>query len=470
MRHHKFRVFILLLFTTLAVVSRAQIATAPAAPSLPESQILVPVLLDLKPIYALAEKSVGKVFTSPNYPHDWIQADCATRYKYHFRRSPLQMKTSGTSMTLSFIGYYQMVGSTRACVKGRVLSPWTPACSCGFEEGERKVAISFSSYFAVTPSHQVQFKINRNEPKALDKCTVCFWGQYITTQVLDGLKTELDAAKKSIQDSFGIINTRPYMQQAWNKLNAIYLVPGIGYLSLHPKKLHMEKITATNDLLNMNIGITATPVISFERPAAFNSQVPNLSPSGRNGGFSIFLDAQLNYDSLTNVVNGYMKGKRFDIKEAMVKKHVVVNSCRIAGNSSGQMIIEVDFSGSHNGSVNFVGKPVYNPQTKSIEIAGLNYDLQTKDFLLKTAKWLFDKKIISELKKFTNINLTNYYDTAAKALTVWLNKEWAKGIKSSGNVADLKLVDVMALPQHLYIQTACTGQLRLMIDDLMGSF
>ena len=167
--------------------------------SLPLSQIIIPIQINLKPIYALAEKNVDTVFTSQGYPEGWIQLDCATRYKYHFRRSPLLMKTSGTTMNLSFTGLYQIIGSSRACVKGTALSPWTPACSCGFNEGERKVAVTFSSVFSFQPNHQIRVAVTRKEPQALDKCSMCFWGQDVTAQVLNGLKEELDAAKKRLK-------------------------------------------------------------------------------------------------------------------------------------------------------------------------------------------------------------------------------------------------------------------------------
>src|SRR6476620_7743680 len=74
--------------------------------SLPESQIDIPIQINLRPIYALAEKNVDTVFTSPNYPDGWVQSDCATRYKYHFRRSPLTMSMNGTVLNLAFMGYY----------------------------------------------------------------------------------------------------------------------------------------------------------------------------------------------------------------------------------------------------------------------------------------------------------------------------------------------------------------------------
>ena len=449
---------------------RAQEPALQSHDSLPSSQIIVPIQVNLVPIYALAEQKIDTVFTSPNYPNDWIQLDCGTRYKYHFRRSPLQMKTSGTTMNLSFTGFYQIIGSSRACVGGTTLSPWTPSCSCGFSEGERKVTVSFSSSFSFHPNHQVLVKMVRNEPKALDKCSVCFWGQDITKEVMNGLKAELDAAKKALEDSFRVVNTRPYMQEAWNKLSAVYPIAGLGYLSLQPKKIHMENIYAKNDLLNINIGITATPVISFEKPDGSTSLVPNLTPSESKEGFSIFLNARLNYDSLSKVMNGYLQGKRFDFKEAFLKRYVIIDSTHVGGDEQGNLIIDVQFSGSHNGLVRFYGKPYYDEEKKSIEVADLDYDLKTKDFLLKTAKWLFNNRIISELKKYTSFSLSSYYDTASKSLNEWLNKEWTRGIRSSGKINELKMMGVKALPEHLYLQTACSGNINLRIDELNWSF
>src|ERR1700741_5335047 len=68
--------------------------------SLPNSEINIPIRIDLKPMYQMAEKSVDTVFTSPGYPDEWLQDGCDTRYKYVFRRSPLQMKAAGASLQL----------------------------------------------------------------------------------------------------------------------------------------------------------------------------------------------------------------------------------------------------------------------------------------------------------------------------------------------------------------------------------
>jgi hypothetical protein len=434
--------------------------------SLPPSEINIPLQISLRPFYRLAEQNVDTVFTSPNYPSDWVVADCATRYKYYFRRSPLQVSASGTTFNLGFTGYYKIIGSTRVCVNGAVLSPWTPACQCGFKEGERKVTIGFSSSLVLQPNYVLRTKVTRTEPKAQNKCTVCFWGQDITSAVMTGLKAELDGSKKAIEDSFGAVNLKPYVQQAWNKLSEVYTIPNVGYLALNPKQLHMENMHAKKDFLNISIGITATPVISLVKPEGAVTTVPNLTGAPNKDGFSIFLEAALQYDSLSRVLNSYLVNKRFDLSEGLVRNHIIVQNTEVTADTVGNLVIKMDFTGSQKGTVYFIGQPVYNHTKKTIEVQGLEYDLKTNSLLLKTAKWLFNKRIVNEMKKYTSFNLTNYYDSASKSLNGWLNREWTRGIKGSGSVQDLKLVSVHALPEHLLIRSNCTGKLAVQVSDI----
>ncbi len=109
---------------------------------------------------------------------------------------------------------------------------------------------------------------------------------------------------------------------------------------------------------------------------------------------------------------------------------------------------------------------MYNANTKTIEVQDLDYDLDTKNVLLKTAKWLFSGKIESELKKNTAINLSAYFETAQKSLNNYLNKEWTKGIKGTGNVKELKVISVQPLPQHILIKTACAGALSVQVSEI----
>ena len=435
--------------------------------SLPESEINIPVQINLKPLYAEAEKITDTVYTSPNWPNEWIEADCATRYKYHFRRGPFQMNAVGNSLTLSFMGYYRIIGSTRGCVGGTVVSPWTPACSCGFAEGERRVEVSFRNAVSVLPDYHVLLSVERLEPKPIDKCSVCFWGQDITTEVMKGLSEELDLAKKGIEDSFGVVNLRPQFQQVWNQLNDVYNLYGMGWLKINPTRLRVNNLYAKNDSLYIYLGLSAKPSISFEKPESVRTLLPDLGRASANQGFNIYLDARFNYDSLSRIANSQLAGKRFDLDKGVVKnKYIVVKRTELYGADNEKLIIKVEFEGSESGVFYLTGKPVYDPRTRILEMQALDFDVRTRDFLVKTAGWLFNRKIVNELRESTRFDLSAYVDTARQMMNQQLNREWTKGVSSYGEINELRIDHIFPLKDYLLIRSNCSGSLYVKVDSI----
>ncbi len=434
--------------------------------SLPNSEINIPIQLSLQPLYALAEKSVDTLFTSPNYPNDWIEGGCASRFKYVFRRGPLQMNASGPLLHLGFTGYYKIIGSTRLCLNGKIMSPWTPPCKCGFNESERKVNVSFSNSVSLLPDYKIRVSFKRNDPQPVDKCEVCFWGQDITGEVMKGLITELDAAKVDMESQYGIIDLKNRFQQVWDQLNKIYNIYGLGWLQINPQRIHVNNLFAMNDSLNLFLGLSARPVISFEKPPPQSSWVPNLGEFNRHPGFNIFLDAVLNYDSLSRILNQQVVGKQFDINKGPVKKSFIFKECKLFGMGNEKLIIKINFSGSNEGVIYLVGKPVYNNETHVIEIKDLDFDLRSKDALLKATDWLFNKRITNEISKSARFDLSSYIDNAKAGINRQLNREWIRGVRSNGNITEMRLISINPLEQFLVIRSNCTGELSVKMESI----
>ncbi len=434
--------------------------------SLPNSEINIPIQISLKPVYQLAEKSVDTLFTSAGYPDGWVQEGCDIRYKYVFRRSPLEMKAIGTSLHLGFTGYYKIVGSTRVCVGGTVVSPWTPPCRCGFNEGERKVKVSFNNTLGFQPDFKVKLAVKRNEPEPQDKCEVCFWGQDITKQVMKGLTTELDLAKADLDKNYGTVDLKPRFQQVWDQLNKVYNLYGLGWLQINPQSIRINNLYALNDSLNLFLGLSAKPSISFERPVEKSSWVPNISVYGKRPGFNIFLDAVLSYDSLSAIINQKVKGLEYSFKKGFVRKKFVIEECKIYGGGFEKLIIKVNFSGTNNGVIYLVGKPVYKKDSRSIEVEDIDFDIKSKNVLLGSADWLFDKKITKEISKAAKFELSSYIDTAKVTINQQLNQEWRKGIRSYGNINEINLIGIYPMQKHLVLRSNCEGSLSMKVESI----
>ena len=434
--------------------------------SLPNSEINIPIQVNLKPMYAMAEKSVDTVFSSPGYPDGWVQDGCDTRFKYVFRRSPLQMKGSGNSLNIGFTGYYKIIGSTRVCVNGTVISPWTPPCRCGFSEPERRVNVSFASSVTVQPDFKVKLEVKRNDPQPLDKCEVCFWGQDITKQVMKGLTAELDISKKDMEKTYGSVDLKPRFQQIWDQLNKVYNLYGLGWLQISPQKVRINNLFINKDSLNIYLGLSAKPAISFEKPAEKKTNIPNMGSFSRQQGFSIFLDAVLSYDSLSTLMNMNIKGKEFNFKKGFIKKLFIIDSCRVYGGGFDKLVIRINFSGTNSGVFYLVGKPVYDKDKRSIEVTDIDFDIKSKNVLLGSADWLFDKKITKEISKNARFELGAYIDTAKININKQLNQEWIKGIRSYGEIKDIKLIGIYPMQQHLIIRSNCSGDLSVKVESI----
>ncbi|MFT3704062.1 MAG: DUF4403 family protein [Agriterribacter sp.] len=446
--------------------------TAFALDSLPLSEIDIPLQINLKPLYDIANKNVQTFYTSDGWPNDFVVNNCDTRYMYRFKRGPIQIISNGNTIDFNFTGNYVIAGAQRACTGSgsnrTAVTPWSPTCTCGIKEAEPRVYISYKSSFQLKNNYGVITKLQALEPKPLDKCTVCFWGHDVTPTVMAQLKAQLDVAGKDIQDSLNKISLRPQFQKLWDILNTSMRMYDMGYLQINPERIRLSTLYAKNDSLNISIGISARPLISFSKGADHKTIVPDISDFNLRKGFSVYVDAIMNYDSLSNLLTKQLHGKRIDMDK--VGKYVIVEKCEIYGADNEKLIIKIQFSGSDNGILYLVGKPVFNKEKNSVEVKNIDYDIRTKDLLIKTAKWLFNKRIINELNKYSTFNITAYSDSLLSKVNVQINRQLQKGVSSTGKVNILQVVDIYPFKENFILRCNTKGEMAIRIDSFDYAF
>ena len=126
----------------------------------------------------------------------------------------------------------------------------------------------------------------------------------------------------------------------------------------------------------------------------------------------------------------------------------------------------VDFAGTDKGTVYLTGKLVYSPVSKILEIKNLEFDIKSKDALLKTADWLFNRRIIQEISRNARFDLTQWIDSAKQQINLQLNREWVRGISSQGNIRDIRLIGIYPLGGSLVIRSNCSGTLAVKVDEI----
>lgn len=441
-------------------------SSAMAADSSFLSQIFLPIKIDLKPFFTMAEKSVDTVFTSENYPDGWVQESCDLRYKYIFRRSPLSITVNTDQIKLNFTGFYKIMGESRICIKDKILSPWTPACKCGFEEGERKVNVSMQIHFNLRNNYSITTAISIGEPIPINNCEVCFFGKDVTKQVMDGLKKKLQEAKAELEKSYKIIDFKNKAEDMWNQLQNSYKVEGIGWLQLNPKQLYLQDFKTTKTELDITIGMQAQPILTSEKNEITKTKISELKSTTQKPGFIVRLDSKMNYDSLSVILNKQLTGQRFTIVKGPIKKDFIIDSASLEFGYNNRIKISIKYSGTNKGYMELLGKPTYDYSSATLQFSAMDFSISSDNKLLDASDWLFQKKIKKEITKRATVKMDNYFDLAKQRLEKELNKQWVPGIYSKGRIYNIGLIETNPVIDGFSIKLFAEGLLELEVSKL----
>lgn len=437
--------------------------TRSAVDTLPMSDIDIPVRVNLKALYHVLENKVDTVYHSPGWPVGYFQPSCDTRYMYRFRRGHLRLSALGNSMDLKFTGYYQIRASTRLCSGGSAYTPWTPDCSCGTgPEGARRVDVGFTTRFSLKPNYTIQAKVTRLPSVPIDQCTVCFWGQNITNQVMGAINAQMDTAGWNIQDTLTRLNLRPQFQQLWQKLWTTYRLYNVGYLRLQPERLRVSELVARNDTLYLSVGISGRPLISLTPLRDTVPPVPDLSDFTPRHGFNVYLDARLDYDSLSTILNAQLDHQTFTVDN----RTITVDKCNITALDQGHLGIRLQFSGFQSGIFYLSGVPVLDTAGGILDITDLDYHLETNNVLIRTASWLFSKKILKELRAYTHFPIRDYLEQVRARANAELTRPIVKGIRTTGQLDRISILRLGVAPAEMEVRCQASGELDVYVDNL----
>ena len=134
---------------------------------------------------------------------------------------------------------------------------------------------------------------------------------------------------------------------------------------------------------------------------------------------------------------------------------------------NGKVVIALTMQGSVNGIVYLSGIPKYNAEEELIYFDDLNYVLETKSTLMKTANWLVGGLILKKMQTYTSYSIKPELELAKNQITQYLNNySPAKGILINGKVEPIVIKNIQLTDQALVATISTTGKLDLKINGL----
>jgi hypothetical protein len=131
------------------------------------------------------------------------------------------------------------------------------------------------------------------------------------------------------------------------------------------------------------------------------------------------------------------------------------------------MIIALDMTGSINGTIYLSGIPNYNAITKEIYFDQMDYVLNTKGLLTKTANWLLQGIILKKIQESCRYSIKENLEEGKKSLLPYLNNySPMKGVFVNGNLNEFEFEKVELTDNAIIAFITTSGKMNVKIDGM----
>lgn len=336
---------------------------------------------------------------------------------------------------------------------------------------EFEMKLKFSTKFTIRPDWNVQTFTTPNGYEWITKPKVNV-GFDIPMDFIIGKIIENNHAKfaKSIDDAVEKNMTfKPYVIKAWNMALQPYLASEEyrAWVKITPLEILMTPLVAQGRNVKSVLGFRAyTETLIGEKPVIAKNvaNVPNLKlVSSIPNDFQVGLMSDIPFVEAAQMAKKMFVGQQYDFKEGKYK--IEITDLDIFG-SNEYLVIKTDMKGSLKGTVYIKGIPVYNPERKQIVLSNTEFDIKTKNVLVKAASWLLEGKLVKMVQESFGVPVDELITYAKQNVEAAMNTEYVKGVKLSGKIDQVLPDKVYLTPNSIVAVVLAKGKVELKVDGL----
>jgi hypothetical protein len=263
-------------------------------------------------------------------------------------------------------------------------------------EAEGELALNFKTTFGVNPDWSLSTQTEVEYHEWLARPVLKTGIGNISVEAIANLA--LNRSKKTLSQTLDQfvgqqLNLRPYVQEAWTALQAPVLLDSAYqmWVKTTPVSIGMTPLYTDFSAIRAKIAVECLNDVTFGAKPTFreNSNLPDLRQiSDASDDFQMHFATDVPFGEAERLARGIMVGQVFESG----KKKVKVEDIQLWGNND-RVVVNSKLSGSFNGNIYFIGRPEYNPKRNQIEVKDLDYHVDTRNFLMRSAAWIFQGPI-----------------------------------------------------------------------------
>lgn len=460
----------LLFSTLLALYSCKTVRINPPAPefkfidelaTLEPSLLFIETELNLKPYLMEAENSIDKNFTGRVEQCEGIS------YVYHFKRDPLAYKFNQTEvesiingafdLSLSYCPDCKVLFGADRCVLPRLTA------SCGIEEPKRQVRIAYQTDISISENFNIQSKTTLSSFKLLDPCKITVFQYDATATIEKEVRASLVKMEKEIDAQLSASPVHASIKDVWDELqNAITVAP-FGYFYLRPQQIGLADLTLKNEGQRafFTTQLIAQPLFSTNKLDLNYITLPKNTQIAKSSNESVLnLRTIASYDSINQYLSQNFSTITLNIQP---KKTIQIDKITVLGPQGDRLVLAIHFTGSKTGTFYLISEP-YIDEKQKLRVRNVDFEIQSKNLLLRSARWLLDSKIKEQIEESMSVDLGPILLESKNAIEKEINREVTAGVNLSGNISDLSVHRLLLTSGYLALDFELRGLLKLKIE------
>jgi hypothetical protein len=237
------------------------------------------------------------------------------------------------------------------------------------------------------------------------------------------------------------------------------------WLRIVPIEVYSTEAKLKNNtfLLQMGMKCTMETLIGTKPQSKFNASKIVLKPVVKiPEQITANIAAVSTYQEASKIITKNFAGQEF----GSVSKKVKVQNVAI-WHKNGKIAIALDLSGSVNGTIYLSGFPQYNEQTKEIFFDKLDYALDTKNKLMRTANWLAQGLVLKKIQESCRYSIKPNLEEGKQNMMAYLkNYSPMPGVFINGKMEDIQFQKIQLTSKAIIAFIKVNGTINVAVDGL----
>lgn len=320
----------------------------------------------------------------------------------------------------------------------------------------------------------INWKLNtKTELKSLDwneSPTMTVFGKNVPVTYLinPGVKLFKSKIEKKIDEAIAkAMDFKPNVLAALEKICVPFLMNDTyeSWLRIVPIEIYSTNAKLKNDtfVLDMGMKCNMETLIGKQPESKFNaSKIIIKSVSKIPEDITANIVAISTYQEASKIMTKNFAGQEFGSGSKKVKVQNVA-----IWHKKGKMIIALDVLGSVNGTIYLAGFPQYNDKTKEVFFDQLDYALDTKNKLMRTANWLAQGLVLKKIEQNCRYSIKPNLEEGQKSMMTYLkNYSPMQGVFVNGKMAAVEFQKIQLTNQAIIAFIKVKGTVNVSVDGL----